>query len=70
MLNKDEIKGKARQISGLVKEKAGKLLKDPQLEANGEAEQMTGKVQGIVGASRRRTGEAVVKAGKAIADKL
>ena len=38
MWNKDEIKGKGKQISGAIKDKAGELIKDPKLEAKGEAE--------------------------------
>jgi uncharacterized protein YjbJ (UPF0337 family) len=38
MWNKAEIKGKGKQISGAIKDKAGELIKDPKLEAKGEAE--------------------------------
>jgi uncharacterized protein YjbJ (UPF0337 family) len=38
MWNKDEIKGKGKQISGAIKDKTGELIKDPELEAKGEAE--------------------------------
>lgn len=70
MWNKDEIKGKGKQISGAIKDKAGKLVKDPKLEAKGKAESVAGKVQEKTGKARRKTGEAVQKAGKAIAGKL
>ena len=67
MWNKDEIKGKGKQISGAIKDKAGELIKDPKLEAKGEAERVEGKIQEKVGKVRRKTGEAVQKIGKAIA---
>jgi uncharacterized protein YjbJ (UPF0337 family) len=70
MWNKDEIKGKGKQISGAIKDKAGELIKDPKLEAKGEAERVEGKIQEKVGKVRRKTGEAVVTAAKAIAGKL
>jgi uncharacterized protein YjbJ (UPF0337 family) len=70
MWNKDEIKGKGKQISGAIKDKTGELIKDRKLEAKGEAERAAGKVQEKAGTARRKTGEAVVKAGKAIAGKL
>ena len=70
MWNKDEIKGKGKQISGAIKDKAGELIKDPKLEAKGKAERVTGKVQETVGKARRKTGEAVVKAAKGFAGKL
>jgi uncharacterized protein YjbJ (UPF0337 family) len=70
MWNKDEIKGKGKQISGAIKDKAGEFIKDPKLEAKGEAERIEGKIQEKVGKVRRKTGEAVVTAAKAIAGKL
>jgi len=70
MWNKDEIKGKGKQISGAIKDKTGELIKDPKLEAKGEAERVEGKIQEQVGKVRRKTGEAVVTAAKAIAGKL
>jgi uncharacterized protein YjbJ (UPF0337 family) len=70
MWNKDEIKGKGKQISGAIKDKTGELIKDPKLEAKGEAERVEGKIQEKVGTGRRKAGEAVVKAAKAVAGKL
>lgn len=69
MWNKDEIKGKGKQISGAIKDKAGELLKDPKLQAKGEAERLAGKLQETSGKARRKTGEAVQKANNAIAGK-
>ena len=70
MWNKDEIKGKGKQIEGAIKNKAGKLTDNPKLEAKGEAERVAGKLQEKSGKARRKTGEAVQKVGKAIAGKL
>ena len=70
MWNKDEIKGKGKQIEGAIKDRAGKLVGHPNLEAKGKAERVTGKVQETVGKARRKTGEAVVKTAKAFAGKL
>jgi len=70
MWSKDEIKGKGKQISGAIKDKAGELIGNPHLEGKGKAERATGKVQETVGKARRKTGEAVVKAAKAFAGKL
>ena len=66
MWNKDEIKGKGKQIEGAIKNKAGKLIDNPNLAAKGKAERVAGKVQEKVGKARRKTGEAVVTAAKAI----
>ena len=70
MWNKDEIKGKGKQIEGAIKDKAGKLIGNPKLEAKGETERIAGTLQEKSGKVRRKTGEAVVKAAKAIAGKL
>jgi uncharacterized protein YjbJ (UPF0337 family) len=70
MWNKNEIKGKGKQIEGAIKNQAGKLIGNPNLEAKGKAERATGKVQETVGKARRKTGEAVVTAAKAFAGKL
>jgi uncharacterized protein YjbJ (UPF0337 family) len=69
MWNKDEIKGKSKQISGTIKDKTGELIKNPKLEAKGEAEIVEGKIQEKFGKARRKTGETIKKAGKAIAGK-
>jgi uncharacterized protein YjbJ (UPF0337 family) len=70
MWNKDEIKGKGKQIEGAIKDKAGKVIGNPKLEGKGKAERAIGEVQETVGKARRKAGEAVVKAAKAIAGKL
>jgi uncharacterized protein YjbJ (UPF0337 family) len=44
-MNKDEIKGDAKQVKGSVREKAGKATDDNETEAKGKAEQVEGKVQ-------------------------
>lgn len=46
---KDEINGNIHEAKGAVKETAGKLTNNPDLEANGRAEQNRGKIQKKVG---------------------
>jgi uncharacterized protein YjbJ (UPF0337 family) len=46
---RDEIEGKFREVKGKVKEKAGQLANDPDLEAEGQTEKIAGKVQGKIG---------------------
>lgn len=70
MWNKDEIKGKGKQIEGAIKDKTGKLIGNPNLEAKGEAEWIGGKIQEKTGKARRKAGEAVQKVRKAFAGKL
>ena len=64
MWNKDEITGKKKQITGAINEKVGEFIHDPQLEAEGEAEQLEGQAQQKIGKLRRKAGEAVKQAGK------
>lgn len=69
MLNKNEIKGKGKQIKGAVKDKLGELINDPEMEMEGETERMTGKAQEKLGKTQRKTGEAVEKVGRVISGK-
>ena len=69
MWNKDEIKGKGKQIFGTIKDKAGELLHSPKLEAEGEAERVAGKFQENSGKARRKTSEAIVQTARKIAGK-
>jgi uncharacterized protein YjbJ (UPF0337 family) len=46
---KDEAEGKFHEVKGKVKEKAGQLTNNPDLEAEGKGEQIAGKVQGKIG---------------------
>lgn len=59
MWNKDEVKGKAEQIKGVVKEKAGHLAGDPDLEADGVADQVEGQIREGVGTVKRVVKNAV-----------
>ena len=44
-MNRDELKGKAEKAKGYVKEEAGEILNDPELEAEGKAERAGGKLR-------------------------
>ena len=66
MWNKDEVQGKADQVSGKVKEKVGELNNDEQLRNEGAAQQDAGHVEEAFGKGRRKVGEVV----KDIADKI
>lgn len=45
----DQIKGKVHEVKGAVKEKIGKVTNDPDLEAEGQDENLGGKIQKEVG---------------------
>lgn len=46
---KDQAKGKAHEVKGAVKEKIGRAVNNPDLEAEGQDEKVGGKVQKKVG---------------------
>lgn len=53
MWNKDEVKGKGKRIKGTVKDKAGEIIGNPDLEAEGEEERIEGTAQESFGRTRR-----------------
>jgi uncharacterized protein YjbJ (UPF0337 family) len=65
-MNRDEIKGKAEQAKGYLKDKAGQVMNDPDLEAEGEMERGKGELREGFGKAKRKVGEAIEDAGDAI----
>ena len=53
----DKTTGKLHEVKGAIKQKAGELTKNPNLEADGRAEKNAGKVQGFVGKVEKAVGE-------------
>jgi uncharacterized protein YjbJ (UPF0337 family) len=45
----DQAKGKFHEVKGTVKEKVGRATNDPDLEGEGQAEKVAGKVQKKIG---------------------
>ena len=58
-MNRDEIKGKAEKAKGYVKDKAGEILNDPDLEAEGEVERATGTAREAFGKGKRKVQEGI-----------
>jgi uncharacterized protein YjbJ (UPF0337 family) len=52
-MNKNQIKGKARELVGKVQQKAGKLVGSKKQEAKGLSKQVAGKTQRKVGVVER-----------------
>jgi uncharacterized protein YjbJ (UPF0337 family) len=48
-VDEDRIKGAANQVKGNIKDKAGKVLGDSKMQAEGKADKAAGKVQNTVG---------------------
>ncbi len=49
MVDRDRVEGAAKDMGGKVKEAAGKMTGDEKLKREGQADQVTGKVQNTVG---------------------
>ena len=46
---KDQLQGKAHELKGAVKEAAGKVANQPELEAEGQNENLAGTIQKKIG---------------------
>jgi uncharacterized protein YjbJ (UPF0337 family) len=69
MWNKDEVRGKGKQITGAIKDKVGELTNNPRLEAEGESERLEGNIQQKVGKGRRKVSKVIARAGKMLTGK-
>jgi uncharacterized protein YjbJ (UPF0337 family) len=69
-MNRDEIRGKTEKAKGYIKEEAGELLDDPELEAEGRMERASGKVRESFGQAKEKVKEQAEKASEAIDDVL
>jgi uncharacterized protein YjbJ (UPF0337 family) len=65
-MNSDEVKGKAEQLKGKVKQGVGDMIDDPELKDEGLEDEAKGEAQGAFGTAKRKVGEIFEKAGKAI----
>lgn len=57
MPNKTQVKGKTKEGTGAVREKAGKVTGNRDMEAKGSAQKNEGKVQGAVGKVKQMAGD-------------
>ena len=54
---KDELEGNLHDLKGSAKEKAGQVMNDPDLESEGQAEKIAGKIQKKVGQVEKVLGQ-------------
>ena len=66
MPNRDEIKGKANQLKGQVKQGIGRATSDDRLHDEGVADEAAGDVQEGAGTVKRKVGDAVKDIGDRI----
>ena len=48
-MDRDRVEGAAKNVGGKIKEAAGKVSGDEKLKREGQADQVAGKVQNVVG---------------------
>ncbi len=64
--NKDEVEGKFDQVKGAVKENVGRAIDDKEMETEGTADRAGGNLQEGYGTAKRKVGETIEDAGKAV----
>jgi len=64
MTNRDEVEGRAENVKGRIKEAAGTLTGNPDLENEGANERAGGALQEGLGRARRKVGEAIEDVGE------
>jgi uncharacterized protein YjbJ (UPF0337 family) len=65
-MNRDEMEGKTESVKGRVKEAAGTLTGNDELEKEGADERARGEAQETIGRARRKVGEAIEELGEDI----
>ena len=59
LMDKDRIEGKKDQAKGFIKEKAGQIASDPDLEAEGKVDRAAGKIKEGVGKVKDKAREVI-----------
>ena len=54
---KDQLEGNLHDLKGSVKQKAGQVVNDPDLEAEGQTEKIAGKIQKKIGQVEKVLGQ-------------
>ncbi|MDQ6893687.1 MAG: CsbD family protein [Acidobacteriota bacterium] len=64
MKNRDEVEGSAENMKGRIKEAAGTLTGNPDLESEGANERAGGALKEGLGRARRKIGEEIEEIGE------
>lgn len=65
-MNRDELEGKKENLKGRIKEAAGTLTGNENLESEGADERVEGEAREQIGKATRKVGEAIENLGKKI----
>lgn len=60
-MNKDQVKGRVEEAKGSVKEAAGKVVGNPDLQAEGTVDKAAGKAQANYGDAKEKVKDAIKK---------
>jgi uncharacterized protein YjbJ (UPF0337 family) len=60
-MNKDQVKGRAEEVSGKSKAAVGKVFKDGELVNKGRAEEVAGKARATYGDARNEVNKEIKK---------
>lgn len=61
-MNKDQVKGRVKEVKGTIKEAAGKLVGNEKLEEKGKTEKVLGEAQAKFGDVKRDVKDAIKSA--------
>jgi uncharacterized protein YjbJ (UPF0337 family) len=56
-MDRDRVEGATKNVGGKIKEAAGKVTGDEKLKREGQVDQVTGKVQNVVGGAKDKLRE-------------
>jgi uncharacterized protein YjbJ (UPF0337 family) len=58
-VNKDQVKGRAKEVAGKLKKSAGQVIGNPRLESEGAMLEVEGKAQKTVGDIKRKISKSI-----------
>ena len=61
-MNKNQVKGRVKEVEGMIKEVAGKLVGNEKLEQKGKVQKILGEAQAAVGDLKQGVKDAVKNA--------
>ena len=61
-MNKNQVKGRVKEVEGMIKEVAGKLVGNEKLEQKGKVQKILGEAQAAVGDIKQDVKDAVENA--------
>jgi uncharacterized protein YjbJ (UPF0337 family) len=60
-MNKDQVKGQMKEVGGMIKEVAGKIIGNEKMEDEGKLQKIRGQAQGAIGDIKQDVKDVVKK---------